>query len=71
MTERQPRQFDERAQLEGFVRRQLWIADGGEKERRFREALDELAVQGADGTFTLAGQEAAGVGVITWMPASS
>jgi hypothetical protein len=71
MTERQPRQFDERAQLEGFVRRQLWIADGGEKERRFREALDELAVQGADGTFTLAGQEAAGVGVVTWMPASS
>jgi CTP:molybdopterin cytidylyltransferase MocA len=71
MTERPPRQFDGRAQLEGALRRQLWIADGGEKERRFREALDELAIEGADGTFTLAGQEAAGVGVVTWVPATS
>jgi hypothetical protein len=71
MTERPPRHFDERAQLEGFVRRQLWIADGGEKERRFREALEELVVKGSDGTFTLAGQEAAGVGVVTWVPAAS
>jgi CTP:molybdopterin cytidylyltransferase MocA len=71
MTERPARHFDGRGQLEGFLRRQLWIADGGEKERRFREALEELAVEGADGTFTLAGQEAAGIGVITWVPASS
>jgi CTP:molybdopterin cytidylyltransferase MocA len=71
MTERPPRHFDGRAQLEGALRRQLWIADGGEKERRFREALDELAIEGADGTFTLAGQETAGVGVVTWLPAAS
>lgn len=66
MTERPPRRFDERAQLEGFLRRQLWIADGGEKERRFREALEQLAVEGADGTFSLAGQEASGIGIVTW-----
>jgi CTP:molybdopterin cytidylyltransferase MocA len=70
VTERQPRRFEARAQLEGFLRRQLWIADAGEKERRFREALDELVVKGADGTFSLAGQEASGVGVVTWTPAA-
>jgi CTP:molybdopterin cytidylyltransferase MocA/SAM-dependent methyltransferase len=69
MTERAPRHFDGRAQLEGGLRRQLWIADGGEKERRFHEALEELAIEGSNGTFTLAGQEASGVGVVTWVPA--
>jgi CTP:molybdopterin cytidylyltransferase MocA len=69
MTDRPPRHFDERAQLEGALRRQLWIADGGEKERRFHDALEELAIEGADGTFTLAGQESSGVGVVTWVPA--
>jgi SAM-dependent methyltransferase len=71
MTERPPRHFDERAQLEGFVRRQLWIADGGEKERQFRKALDELAIENSDGTFSLAGQEASSIGIVTWVPASS
>ena len=71
MTERPSRRFEDRAQLEGFVRRQLWIADGGEKERRFRAAVEELVVEGPDGTFSLAGQEAAGVGVVTWEPGPS
>ena len=66
MTERPPRQFEQLAQLEGALRRQLWIADGGEKERRFREAFDELAVEGPDGTFSLAGQEASIIGIVTW-----
>ena len=66
MTERPPRQFEQLAQLEGALRRQLWIADGGEKERRFREAFDELAVEGPDGTFSLAGQEASTIGIVTW-----
>jgi hypothetical protein len=39
MTEREPREFDSREELAGFLRRQLWIADGGEKERRYRRAL--------------------------------
>ena len=71
MTERAPRHFDGRAQLEGGLRRQLWIADGGEKERRFREALEELAIEGSDGTFSLAGQEASSIGIVTWVPAST
>jgi CTP:molybdopterin cytidylyltransferase MocA len=71
VTERQPRRFEEPAQLEGFLRRQLWIADGGEKERRFRDAFEELVVKGADGMFSLAGQESSVVGVVTWMPAGN
>jgi len=71
MTERAARHFDGRAQLEGFLRRQLWIADGGEKERRFRGALEELAIEASDGTFTLAGQEASSIGIVTWLPAPS
>jgi hypothetical protein len=66
LTERPARHFDERAQLEGFLRRQLWIADGGEKERRFVAAFEESVVEGPDGTFSLAGQEAASVGIVTW-----
>jgi CTP:molybdopterin cytidylyltransferase MocA len=70
MLERPPRHFDERAQLEGFVRRQLWIADGGEKERRFRAAFEELIVENSDGTVSLAGQEPSSIGIVTWTAAS-
>jgi SAM-dependent methyltransferase len=65
-TERPHRHFGGREQLEGFVRRQLWVADGGEKERHFREAFDEFAVEGPDGTFSLAGQEGQTIGIVTW-----
>jgi hypothetical protein len=68
MTERVPRRFDGREELEGFLRRQLWIAEGGEKEGRFRAALDELAVQAPDGTWGLADQAASAVGVVSWQP---
>jgi CTP:molybdopterin cytidylyltransferase MocA len=70
MTERPPRRFDDRAQLEAFLRRQLWIADGGEKEPRFRAALDELVVEGPEGTFSLEGQESSNVGIVTWTTSS-
>ena len=68
MTERVPRRFDGREELEGFLRRQLWIAEGGEKEGRFRAALDELAVQAPDGTWGLADQASSAVGVVSWQP---
>jgi CTP:molybdopterin cytidylyltransferase MocA/SAM-dependent methyltransferase len=66
--EREPRVFASREELVGFLRRQLWIADGGEKERRFNEALDELIVEGPDGGFGLAGQTASPIGIVTWEP---
>ena len=64
--EREPRRFASRQELEGFLRRQLWIADGGEKERRFDAALDELIVGDADGGFGLASQTASPIGIVTW-----
>ena len=63
--ERAPRIFASRDELGGFLRRQLWIADGGEKERRFHEALDRL-VEERDGGFGFVGQRALPVGVVTW-----
>lgn len=67
VVEREPRRFDSRDQLEGFLRRQLWIADGGDKERRFHRALDELIVE-RDGGFGLADERPLPVGVVTWRP---
>jgi molybdenum cofactor cytidylyltransferase len=66
--EREPRRFSSREELVGFLRRQLWIADGGEKERRFDAALDELIVEHPDGKFGLAGQGASPIGIVTWAP---
>jgi SAM-dependent methyltransferase len=64
---REPRTFDTRGELEGFLRRQLWIADGGEKERRYRAALEDLIVE-RDGGFGLRDQERMPVGVAVWRP---
>jgi CTP:molybdopterin cytidylyltransferase MocA/SAM-dependent methyltransferase len=66
--EREPRRFATRDELVGFLRRQLWIADGGEKERRFTEAVDEIVVEGEDGGFGLVGQTASPIGIVTWVP---
>ena len=66
LADRQPRRFDSRDELAGFLRRQLWIADGGEKERRFHEELERLVVEDDEGV-TLAGAPLA-IGVVTWTP---
>jgi hypothetical protein len=67
IVKRMPRRFASRDELEGFLRRQLWIADEGDKERRFRAALDHV-VEERDGGFGLAGQRPLPVGVVTWEP---
>ena len=64
---REPRTFETRNELEGFLRRQLWIADGGDKERRYRAALEELVVERRGG-FGLRDQEPMPVGVAAWRP---
>lgn len=68
MVEREPRRFASRQEAAGFLRRQLWIADGGEKEQRFNAALDDLVVEGADGRFGLEGEAAPPIGIVTWVP---
>jgi molybdenum cofactor cytidylyltransferase len=67
MQERAPRRFESRNELIAFLRRQLWIADGGEKERRFREALETLVAE-EDGRFGLVDQRPLPLGIATWIP---
>lgn len=61
----EPRRFDSRESLEGFVRRQLWIDPAGSKEARLQSALDELAAPDGDG-WTIRGRDPSDVGVVTW-----
>jgi hypothetical protein len=54
--------------LTGFLRRQLWVADGTEADRRFLAALAPLLVRHADGTVGLVTQRPTGLGVVSWVP---
>jgi SAM-dependent methyltransferase len=65
IAQREPREFESRDALDGFLRRQLWIAEGGDKERRYREAFEELVVE-RNGQVVLRDQEPLSVGVVTW-----
>ena len=64
----EPRRFESRDTLAGFVRRQLWIDPAGPKEARFQAALDELTMQD-EGGWTIRGRSASDVGIATWRPA--
>lgn len=66
--ERETRKFASRDELDGFLRRQLWIGEDGEKAGRFGAAVDDLLVEGADGTVSLRGIEPMAIGVVTWEP---
>lgn len=63
----EPRNFESREVVEGFVRRQLWIDPAGRKEARFQKALDKLTVQTAEG-WTIEGRGTSIVGIATWAP---
>jgi hypothetical protein len=68
MLQREPRRFASRDELEGFLRRQLWIEPGGAADGRFRAALDELLVTDSDGGVGIRGQQPLPIGVVTWDP---
>ena len=55
--------FDE---VLAFARRQTWVAEGGEKDQRLVAALQERAVESADG-WTLPAVEMR-IGVVSWAP---
>jgi hypothetical protein len=63
----EPRRFETRDQLGGFVRRQLWIDPGGPKEARLQAALDELAEPDGDG-WAIKDRGTSTVGIVTWVP---
>ena len=62
-----PRRFETRDQLAGFVRRQLWIDPDGPKEARLQAALDELAVPDGD-AWAIKDRGTSTVGIVTWSP---
>jgi hypothetical protein len=66
--ERPPRTFDSLDGLATFLRRQLWIEEGGEKDQRFRAALTEMAHERDDDGWTLATPPVGSIGVLTWEP---
>jgi CTP:molybdopterin cytidylyltransferase MocA/SAM-dependent methyltransferase len=69
-TPRPARGFESRDELERFVRRQLWVAEGSAKDARFRAVLPDLAVE-RDGRWELRpapGLPPAVVGVVVWDP---
>ena len=68
--EREPRRFDSRAALEGFLRRQLWVEDGSAADRRFIEALEPILVVDAEGRAGLRDQRPLPIGIVSWTPGS-
>ena len=62
---RSTRAFDSVDALAAFLRRQLFIAEGGEKDLHFRAILPDLIVR-RDGAWTLAQGPAGSAGVVTW-----
>jgi len=66
--ERSPRTFDSFDGLATFVRRQLWVAEDGEKEQRFRNALATMARETDDDGWTLATPPVGAIGLLTWSP---
>jgi SAM-dependent methyltransferase len=64
--ERSTRSFDSIDALTAFLRRQLFIAQGGQKDRQFASVLPDMIVQ-RDGAWTLAEGPAGSVGVVTWV----
>jgi molybdenum cofactor cytidylyltransferase len=63
----EPRRFESRAALEGFVRRQLWIDPAGPKEARLQTAIDQLVAEEPDG-WVIRGRGQTDVGIVTWHP---
>jgi SAM-dependent methyltransferase len=66
--EREPRRFASRDELEGLLRRQLWVEPGSEADRRFSPALDWLIERREDGAVGLVGQRSLLIGIVTWAP---
>lgn len=67
MVENPGRRFPDRDDLVAVIRRQLWIADGSEKHRRFEAALAML-VEASEHGFRLRDQPRFPIGIVTWKP---
>jgi SAM-dependent methyltransferase len=65
IVERSPRSFDSVPALTAFLRRQLFITEGGDKDVHFRAILPEHITR-RDGGWTLTERPAGSLGVVTW-----
>lgn len=65
--ERAPRTFPTAEALAAHLRRHLFIAARGEKDRRLSALLPDLIAARDDG-WVLASQEAGSIGILTWSP---
>ncbi len=63
--ERSPRTFDSVEALTSWLRRQLFIVEGREKDIHFRAILPDLITR-RDGGWTLVQPPAGSVGILTW-----
>jgi SAM-dependent methyltransferase len=68
--ERPARTFDSVDALAAFLRRQLFIAEGGEKDLHFRAILPDL-ISPVDDGWTLATPPAGSLGIVTWSPSAA
>jgi len=69
--DRPPRTFDSVPALTAFLRRQLFIAEGGEKDVHFRAILPDHIARREDGGWTLADRPTGSLGLVTWSPATA
>ena len=65
--DRPPRAFADRDEAVAYLRRQLWIAEGGAKDGLLAEAVRERLVE-QDGAFVLRDQRPLPVGLVVWEP---
>jgi len=63
--ERSPRSFESVDALTAFLRRQLFITEGGDKDQHFRAVLPDMIVL-RDGAWTLADGPAGAIGIVVW-----
>jgi SAM-dependent methyltransferase len=66
--DRSPRSFESVDALTAFLRRQLFIAEGGEKDIHFRAVLPDMIIR-RDGAWTLVEPPAGAIGIVAWDPA--
>jgi FkbM family methyltransferase len=66
--EREPRRFGSRDELEGFLRRQLWVREGSGADARFLDALEPLLVTDEEGRVGLRDQRPLPIGIVSWAP---
>ncbi len=64
--ERSPRTFDSVPALTAFLRRQLFVAEGGEKDVHFRAILPDHIARRDDGGWTLAERPTGSLGLVRW-----